>query len=93
MSEPKVEYHKFLVDIINKKGIRFFEVTTQERSCLDSSIELSYRSDGELIAVAFWVTGPHNAPTITVLEFLAILSEYKDKEQNGRQNKEKPGQI
>ena len=82
MSELKVEYHKFLVDIIHKKGIRFFEVTTQERSCLDSSIELSYRSDGELIAVAFWVTGPHNAPTITILEFLAILSEYKDKEQN-----------
>ena len=82
MSELRVEYHKFLVDIIHKKGIRFFEVTTQERSCLDSSIELSYRSDGELIAVAFWVTGPHNEPTITILEFLAILSEYKDKEQN-----------
>lgn len=78
MSELRVEYHKFLVDIIHKKGISFFEVTTQERSCLDSSIELSYHS-GEPIAVPFWVTGPHNAPTITVLEFLAILNEYKDK--------------
>lgn len=79
MSELRVEYHRFLVDIIHKKGIMFIESSVEERSCLDSSIELSYYSDGEPIAVPFWVTGPHNAPTITVLEFLAILNEYKDK--------------